>query len=42
MGTNKRIRTEREPKLRFAKGCLWSVVISIPVWVLLIWFFFLK
>lgn len=30
-------KTEEEPKLAMAKGCLWSVLLSIPLWALLIY-----
>lgn len=35
-------RTEEEPKLAMAKGCFWSVLISIPFWALLIYFVWIK
>ncbi|MGG1518407.1 hypothetical protein ABE504_23515 [Paenibacillus oryzisoli] len=28
-------RAENEPKQAFAKGCLWSVLISLPLWALI-------
>ncbi|WP_261301923.1 hypothetical protein [Paenibacillus andongensis] len=42
MPNDRQERTEQEPKLRFAKGCLWSILVSIPLWALLIWFLFIK
>ncbi|WP_268240110.1 hypothetical protein [Paenibacillus marchantiophytorum] len=42
MSSDNRRTTEQEPKLSFAKGCLWSLVVMIPVWAIFIWFFFFK
>ncbi|WP_277600936.1 hypothetical protein [Paenibacillus whitsoniae] len=35
MPVDRNERTEDEPKLAFAKGCLWSLLISLPLWVLI-------
>ncbi|MEW9698476.1 hypothetical protein [Paenibacillus sp. SI8] len=42
MPSNSDLKTEQEPKLGFAKGCLWSMLISTPFWALLIWWLFFK
>ncbi|MFD0698624.1 hypothetical protein ACFQZT_31605 [Paenibacillus sp. GCM10027628] len=42
MSGDRNLKTEQEPKLGFAKGCLWSILISVPFWALLIWWLFVK